>query len=252
MRLFWLLAFALAWAITVPAALSAHGVIHVADIPQGLTRLTGFAPAIAAFIAAAFTGQLGVLWRRIARLAVSPAFYLLAAGLPLLFLAAPFVWARFHGGEAPHLGLSRDLLMFAVIWFVLAFGEEIGWRGFALPNLAARRGFWMGATILGLAWTLWHYPLLLVNARISSLDEAVYWLGLFSLQIFLANFLISWLMLRSGAVLIPTLFHTAFNVVATAYYAAAIDLTVTGAMAAIVLLLFLFDRAPKVPESVSN
>jgi hypothetical protein len=59
-------------------------------------------------------------------------------------------------------------------------------------------------------------------------------------------------MLRSGAVLIPTLFHTAFNVVATAYYAAAIDLTVTGAMAAIVLLLFLFDRAPKMPESVSN
>lgn len=248
MPLFWLLAFGLAWAITVPAALSVHGIVHIADIPQGLTRLTGFAPAIAAFIAAAFTGQLGVLWRRLSRLFVSPAFHLLAIGLPLLFLAAPFVWARFQGGEAPHLGLSRDLLMFAALWFVLALGEEIGWRGFALPNLAARRGFWAGAAILGLAWTVWHYPLLLANARISSLDEAVYWLGLFSLQIFLANFLISWLMLRSGAVLIPTLFHTTFNVVATAYYAAAIDLRVTGAMAAIVVLLLLFDRRPKLAE----
>jgi len=248
MPLFWLLAFGLAWAVTVPAALSAHGIVDIGGIPQGATRLTGFAPAIAAFIAAAFTGQLGVLWRRIARLAVSPVFYLLAIGLPLLFLAAPFVWTRFQGGEPPHLGLSRDLAMFAGLWFVLALGEEIGWRGFALPNLAARRGFWMGAAILGLAWTVWHYPLVLANARISSLDEAVYWLGLFSLQIFLANFLISWLMLRSGAVLIPTLFHTAFNVVATAYYAAAIDLRVTGAMAAIVVLLFLFDRRPNLAE----
>ncbi|MFO1187479.1 MAG: CPBP family intramembrane glutamic endopeptidase [Alphaproteobacteria bacterium] len=247
MPLFWLLAFGLAWVITVPAALSAHGIAGI-GVPLGATRLSGFAPAIAAFVAAAFTGQLGALWRRLSRLFVSPLFYLLAVGLPLLFLAAPFVWARLEGGETPHLGLSRDLLMSAALWFVLALGEEIGWRGFALPNLAARRGFWAGAAILGLAWTLWHYPLLLANARVSSLDDAVYWLGLFSLQIFLANFLISWLMLRSGAVLIPTLFHTAFNLVATAYYAVAIDLRITGAMAAVVVLLFLVDRSPKLAE----
>lgn len=247
MPLYWLLAFGLAWAVTVPAALSAHGFIDM-GIPQGATRLTGFAPAIAALVAAAFTGQLGALWRRLSRLAVSPIFYILALGLPLLFLAAPFAWARLQGGEAPHLGLSRDLLQFAVLWFVLALGEEIGWRGFALPNLASRRGFWAGAAVLGLAWTVWHYPLLLANARIETLDQAAYWLGLFSLQIFLANFLISWLMLRSGAVLIPTLFHASFNVVATAYYAAAIDLRVTGAMAVIVVLIFLFDRQPKLAE----
>ena len=55
-------------------------------------------------------------------------------------------------------------------------------------------------------------------------------------------------MLRSGAVLIPTLFHASFNVVATAYYAAAIDLRITGAMAAVVVLTFLFDRRPRLAE----
>src|SRR5262249_6068298 len=101
------------------------------------------------------------------------------------------------------------------------------------------------ATILGLVWAVWHYPMLLASPYIASADQAVYWIGMFTLQIVLANYVLSWLMMKSGAVIVPTLFHTAFNTVSTMYWMASVDVAVTASMAAIVLFIAIFDRAPR-------
>ena len=55
-------------------------------------------------------------------------------------------------------------------------------------------------------------------------------------------------MARSGAVIVPTLFHTTFNTVATVYYAAAVDLVITVAMALTVAAIALFDPEPRFRE----
>ncbi len=247
MVLFWLLAFGLAWAVTVPAALAAHGVIAPLGIPMMATRVIGFAPAIAALIAATVYGDLSALRQRVLRVRTSPLFYLAAALLPFAWLWISMTVSPQLGFAAPKIAFSTELLPLFVVWFILGAGEEIGWRAYALPKLAATYGFWQGSTYLGLAWTVWHYPLMLSSPYIDFSDPGTmaYWLGLFSLQIFLANFLICWLMARSGAVIITTVLHTAFNAVSTMHFAAAVDLVMTVAIAVSVLAIALFDPEPE-------
>ena len=196
--IFWLLAFGLAWALSVPTALAVHGLPMPYDLPPGAMRLMGFAPAIAAVVAASFTGRLRELWSRIATLSAPLPLYGIALALPVALLSATFAWSAYSGHAAPKLVLDPQVAVLAAVWFVLAAGEEIGWRAFALPHLAEQYGFWRGATVLGLVWAVWHYPMLLASPYISSVDQAVYWIGMFTLQIVLANYIISWLMMKSG------------------------------------------------------
>jgi uncharacterized protein len=244
--LYWLLAFAIAWAISIPIALQTHDIAQF-GIPPQAGFLIGVAPAIAAIIAAAFERKLGVLFRRIVRIRAPLWTYLLALALPAVALAAPFAAAQITGTAPPKLGWDPAILPLVGIWFVLALGEEIGWRGYALPKLVEKHGFWVSATILGIVWCLWHYPRNLGSPYLdfSQMAVVLQGLGLFSLQIILANYLLCWLFEKSGrAVIVPTLFHTAFNTVATVYLMAAMDIWVTAAMAALAALVFIFDRKP--------
>jgi hypothetical protein len=46
--------------------------------------------------------------------------------------------------------------------FVVVVGEELGWRGFALPHLLRDRSALAASLILGLLWSAWHLPTFLV------------------------------------------------------------------------------------------
>jgi membrane protease YdiL (CAAX protease family) len=248
--LYWILAFALAWGITVPIALDVQHFAAIPQVPHGAGILIGLAPAIAALIAAGLEGKLGALFSRIVRVRAPLWTYLLAILLPALFLAAPFATAAVTGHTPPKLQLDSTILMFGAVWFVLAFGEEIGWRGYAFPKLMEKHGFWLSATILGVIWCIWHYPKLAGSPYVDIRDLATVLplLAQFSIQIFFANYVICWLFERSGrAVLVTTLFHTAFNLVATVYLFAAMDMSVTAAILVVALVVRVFDPLPKSP-----
>ena len=242
MGLFWLLSFVFAWAITLPPALERLGLIGSSPVPAGLGILIGVAPIAAAAIAAARERRGRAYWRSLARLPRPGWTALLALLLPPLFLAITAL-LRAALGDPIQIGFDVQVAMLGLLWVVLAFGEEAGWRGFALPRLIDRHGFWIGSLILGLAWCVWHYPKLLGSPYLGSLSEALPLVALFSLQIVVANFIICWLFLRSGgSVLAATIYHASFNTVATAYFLAATDLVMTGLMAIVVLAIALFDR----------
>ena len=83
-------------------------------------------------------------------------------------------------------------------------GEEIGWRGYALPRLQANRSALTASVILGLLWGLWHLP------RDLALGQFSFWslLGIVAVAI-----LFTWVYNNTGgSLLLALLFHTSISV----------------------------------------
>lgn len=94
---------------------------------------------------------------------------------------------------------------------LFAAGEEIGWRGFALPALLARGYSPLPATLLlGVPWALLHLPL----ARAGSLNEG--WsMGALLVFMMAMSVLVSWVYIASGfSITSAVLFHGGQNVLA--------------------------------------
>lgn len=249
MLLFWILSFGIAWALTLPPTFAQLGLIDSSPVPYGLAVLIGVAPIIAAAVAAVREGQGRAYWRSLGRLPRPGWMALFALLLPPALLAIAY---GIHAATGAPISVAVDgqVAMMGLLWLALAFGEEAGWRGFALPRLVERHGFWLASFILGIVWCVWHYPRLLGSPYLGSLSEALPLIGLFSVQIILSNFILCWIYFRSGrSVIAATLFHTSFNIIATAYFLAATDPVVTALVALVVLGIALFDRHPADPKS---
>src|SRR5207249_6966080 len=91
--------------------------------------------------------------------------FALPTGLSLLAQATPALW----GGMSPALFIPSPNPWAPT---VSPAGEELGWRGYALPRLQS--GFQaLGASlVLGVIWALWHAPQWLIpGARITLLPR---------------------------------------------------------------------------------
>ncbi len=94
---------------------------------------------------------------------------------------------------------------------LFAFGEELGWRGFLVPELYKHVNFTKTALISGLIWSVYHYPLVIgfeaeelgVNTAYLLLTATVGGIGLSTIM--------AWLRLKSGSVWTAVLFHAALN-----------------------------------------
>jgi membrane protease YdiL (CAAX protease family) len=97
-------------------------------------------------------------------------YILLAVLIPLIYLLIPYMiyWKTHpdnfgYTGVALHLVLKDCLPMMVIGIFpniISAMGEEIGWRGYMLPELTKRSNLVKALIISGLFWACWHLPLL--------------------------------------------------------------------------------------------
>jgi len=87
-------------------------------------------------------------------------------------------------------------------------GEEIGWRGFALPRLTERFGLALSTLLLGVIWACWHLPLFFVKGA-STFGQSF---PLYLMQVTALSVAIGWLYWRTqGSLLLVMLMHAAVN-----------------------------------------
>ncbi|MFD1600292.1 CPBP family intramembrane glutamic endopeptidase [Halobellus rarus] len=112
-------------------------------------------------------------------------------------------------------GLTDDpiVILYLMLFFYIlllrgGFGEEMGWRGYALPLLLKQYNTTIAALLIGVGWAAWHLPLFFIQGTRQSGSFTLYLVGVVGLSIILA-----WLYTRSrGSVLLTTVFHAQWNV----------------------------------------
>ena len=179
--------------------------------------LVNWAPGFAAIIVVAAISGLGgirALLRPLLAWRVSPGWYSVALLLsPLLVIAAIGISLLFGGPVSqfsrtlsPHLALLPILLFFNT-------GEEIGWRGFALPRLQARQSALGASLVLGVIWGLLHAPKFFLAGQGAS---ALPFFLFFLISIMAQTILMTWVYNNTGgSLLLAVLFHFSSDAVLT-------------------------------------
>jgi membrane protease YdiL (CAAX protease family) len=187
----------------------ALGLALLANVSLLFGFLSLFGPAAAAIlVTASVDGQAEVraLFRRLAIWRVGLRWYVVALGLPALLSLGVVGLSLALGAPTDVQFIEQSPL--TVILFILVIGEELGWRGYALPRLQARYGGLGASLILGLLWAGWHLP----NQFISGLEYYGYGFGAFTLYVLPMTVLFTWLANHThGSVLLAWLFHGAIN-----------------------------------------
>jgi membrane protease YdiL (CAAX protease family) len=91
-----------------------------------------------------------------------------------------------------------------------AFGEEIGWRGFLVPQFAKNHSFTATSITVGIIWSIWHYPILLF-ADYNNGAPAWFSLTCFTVLVISISFAFTWLRLKSGTLWTGVLLHASHN-----------------------------------------
>lgn len=207
--LFFLGCFAIMWPcfIAVAVAVPAGSVLG-----QLLIYIGAFAPALCAtLLTARDEGSAGVraLWGRVLRFEVGGRWYLFALGYMAAIKLTAALVHRVATGEWPRFGDALYLMPFAVALSTpVQAGEEVGWRGYALPRLAARFGLARASLLLGLIWAFWHVPQFYIRDG-GSYQQSFF---VYALQVTAVSVAMAWLYVRTGGSLFLTmLMHAAIN-----------------------------------------
>lgn len=117
---------------------------------------------------------------------------------------SPLMQILAYGVSLATIGVLTGLLSGA--------GEEIGWRGVFVPELARVTSFTKTTLISGVVWTVWHLPLILFSDYNLPGIPTWYAVLMFTLMVLGINTLFSWLRLKSGSLWTAVLLHASHNV----------------------------------------
>jgi len=147
-------------------------------------------------------------------------FCIIVYGIVWLTGLGIFSTEKFNYIMSNRLGLDApppfalSFLFMATVWVLIgilfALGEEIGWRGFLLPELCKITSFSKASIIVGLIWAVWHYPGILYTGYYPG-DKPWYAIPCFTLMVIGLSFIMSWLRLKSGSLWTAAILHASHN-----------------------------------------
>jgi uncharacterized protein len=185
-------------------------------IASALTCLGSFGPSVAAAAVICIRG--GHLafrhWlMRCFRYRVGWQWFAVAALLPFVVLSGTALAYHLLGGTLVYSLIGSQVLIAPLVFVGVFFfggplGEELGWRGFALPVLQRRYGWRVASVFVGIVWGTWHLPLFYLADTTQSQTS----ITSFMVMIIAYSVVFAWLFNQAGQSVMPMLaLHTAFN-----------------------------------------
>lgn len=160
---------------------------------------------------------LRTLGARVRKWRVSARWYAVAIlTVPATMLASLLVLTAFSREFVPGFLTTDDIVSLALLALAVAlptaFFEELGWSGFATPELRRRHGVLASGLALGAIWGAWHYP---VNVWGSASAAQTVPVALFLMVALFSmlppiRILMVWVYDRTESVLVTMIMHASF------------------------------------------
>jgi membrane protease YdiL (CAAX protease family) len=219
---FFAFTYLISWAIWLPMMAASVGIGSPGGAALNAMAIAG--PSLAALVLSIGLGgrHLRDLLAGFSPSRLSVRWVLVALVLPLLMIAvAMLVGVALFGTPAPTFA-SGLLGIVVVEWLRILIlggplGEELGWRGFALPRLQLRRTAFDASVVLGVIWGLWHVPLYFLpdTGQYETLragTDPIFAIGGFVGWTIGLSVLFTWLFNNThGSLIVAILFHTMVN-----------------------------------------
>jgi membrane protease YdiL (CAAX protease family) len=241
---YFLLAYAISWAWVIPWAATGHTVFQGDEWPTHFPSLMG--PMLAAFVVTAWTtGAVGMreLLARMGRWRIGWLWWL-AVVSPLVFFVLVLGVMVAVGADIPSGG---DFARFSgvpvgigfvglavVVILVNGFGEEVGWRGYALPQLQHRFSPLAASLIIAVFWVGWHIPQFWFLDSYKDFSAAM--LPVFVFGLASGSIVLTWIYNRTGSILAVAVWHGLYNVTGATKAATGASGAIASAMWTLVVL----------------
>src|ERR687890_822454 len=209
---FFVLVYALAWIIESPLVFLQDSITFAQG--QIFFILSANVVSVVAIVLTGVVFGRGALRKLLGRLLiwrVNPIWYLVVLLGPVVLVGGAVGLNTLLGG--PALSLGNTLLGVVIMWAFFIFpgsalGEEIGWRGYALPRLQTGRSALSASLIFAPIWGLWHLPLWLTGAPVKT---PTFYVPFFA-SAFAFSVILTWVYNSTGgSLLMVVLLHATVN-----------------------------------------
>jgi membrane protease YdiL (CAAX protease family) len=221
--IYFIIAFAISWGgILIVSGID--GFLGTTQVNEELMPLiylaTLLGPSLAGIISTGIVnGKEGFrkLYSRLLSWQIDFKWYLIALLIaPVLLIVILFALMSISSSYLPGIFGTDDkaslIISGIAAGIMVGIFEELGWTGFAVPQMSQRFGVLKTGLITGLLWGLWHMPLFMGSVRSTEEIPPVIYLAVLLFS-FLPAFrvLMVWIYNQTGSLLIIMLMHASLT-----------------------------------------